>query len=275
MPEEVRDQAAQDLSPEPSPDELGAEVVIEEPEVGGGDEPQQREEPGQKQTRYQTRIDELTKKFREEERRRVALEDEVRTIRQQQMQQPQYQQPNPQQAIAQLKAQKRAHLAALEFDKADDVDERIRSVEKAIDEQRLLYQISTINQQRDIQATTTRFVKETPWYDQGSGEFNEPMAVYANYLAQQKASQLGRRTADDLMTEIRRETEEKFNYKRATTKQPVSFVGGVKGEGMPSQKVVTLSADQRKVARMMFPDDPDAEKKYARGLAGIEGGQNG
>ena len=286
MEEQVQAPAHEGLQEELTPDDLQGTVEVELPTEAAqaSDEvtpeqllemsKEQQDSYQQKKRDAQSRINDLTKKYREEERKRIALEERLRLLETQQQQPPQSQQPttNPAEQLKFLKQQKRQALADMDFVKADEVQDLIDNV---VNTQRYQQQQQMERQrsiQSEIKSTLDKFVAETEWFNPTSPTHNKPMAAYAVYLEHDLA-QKWKGDYASLLHHVRETVEREMNYTKPTGKQPVSFVGGVGNTSSPANRTVRLTEAQRLVAQKMFGDDPDALKKYAQGLVTAERGR--
>ncbi len=230
----------------------------------------------EKKTKYQTRIDELTKKFRDSERKTIELETKLRMAEErpsqqiQQIQQQPQQQLNPEQIIFQMKQQKREALANMNFVVADEIQDQISTYQEQLKEHKQRISTTQAQIQGEIKNTLNKFQTETEWFNKASTSFSEPMAGYAAYLEYQLAS-TWRGSYSELLSNIKEKVEQEFSYQKGKEKKPISFIGGANTQQTSAPKTIRLSQEQRDVAMKMFGDSPDALKKYAQELYKIEG----
>jgi hypothetical protein len=123
-----------------------------------------------------------------------------------------------------------------------------------------------------VEVAVATFKQDTPWFDSASDKYDPMMAGAAQAVDAQLVNDpewKGKPVAV-ILTEVRRRVEEKF---KVTPNVP--SVGGVEsgGAGAVAGGTVTLSQEQVRAARMLFPDDPEAEIKYSEQLQFSKGGK--
>lgn len=228
----------------------------------------------EKRSKYQVRINELTKKYREEERKRIELETRLKMVDERPQAQPVQQQiqpqMNPEQILFQWKQEKRAALANMDFVKADEIQDAISNYQEQLKEHKQRMNMTQTQIQTEVKNTLNKFQTETEWFNKSNSNFSEPMAGYAAYLEYQLAPTWHGSYAD-LLSQIKTRVEQEFAYTKDREKKPISFIGGANTQQSSTPKTIRLSQDQRAVAMKMFDGDPNALKKYAQELYKIEG----
>ena len=135
------------------------------------------------------------------------------------------------------------------------------------------FSVSQVNnkKQPDIdvafQVAFESFVTDNPWF-----EDDDIMKAAATVIDSKlsKDAEWGKKSHRVRLNEVARQTKEKFGMGKK-----IQYYSAVEGVGsMPStpKNVIRLSAKQREVARMMFGNNDEAELRYARQVAKMQGG---
>lgn len=172
------------------------------------------------------------------------------------------------QKIADLKAKKKQALTDHDLVADYEVSEQIRELERKLEQPMPPAQTKTVAspEQAKREAAVETFVANTDWFNQSSEKYDERMEAYA-ILLENKMLPSWQGSYPALLKEIKDKVEAKFEYGKAAEKpsgkQPVvPMVESVGGIGLNASAKPQLTDEQRRVARMMFPDNPDAEKIY-------------
>lgn len=229
------------------------------------------------------KVEELTNKFAETEtvfgELRAQNEQLTKTLQElqtgQQKKSEADQQAAVQTTLADLKAQRAEAYDSNDFKKAAEIQDQIQELtikmhtpapkkEEAIN-------IDEALAKREVEQAVKSFTADTPWFNTKDPGYDPIMVGAAKELdvILSKDPVWGRKPVADQLTEVKRRVEERFGYK-ATGKAPVGGrlpgVGPVNTGGGAARDSYTLSPDQVKVSRMLFPNDPNPEVKYAEQL---------
>jgi len=252
----------------------GGEVEEEEPPKKEGKEEEPKEEVKEKEPAPKTkksaedRIGEITKKFRTEERKRLAVEEKLKAIEEklkgvadEHTKEKQQKIDNEIDAlwklygdavsegdgeeavkihkkIDELKSKKASPPQKKEKKEASDeeIDERVieKEAERAVD----------------------RFKKRNPWFNE-----NEDMREFAIYTEKRLNKKGFDGTYEELLDEVETEVKARFTTKRSGLPS-VAGVGATKR--MTSESTYELNEEEKKVAHGVYPGIPrkEAEKKY-------------
>lgn len=130
----------------------------------------------------------------------------------------------------------------------------------------------------DVSAAVAEFVSSSPWYDENHEEYDELMASAAKGLSSKLSADpaWANKSAKVFLAEVKKRVEARFGYGKKDEdkdkdkdeqRRPFEQnLGGVDTSGNRGTKTVTLSPEERRVARLLNPDDPNAEIKYAEQL---------
>lgn len=125
--------------------------------------------------------------------------------------------------------------------------------------------------QREMMSATLQFMGRAPWYDPRSPEYDPVMAGAANAVdaAIEKDPVWGRKSVVDQLDEIKRRVETRFGYRPKS----LPSVGRIAaGGGREKELVASLTPEERRMARQMLGDTPEAEVRYAKQKAATERG---
>lgn len=172
------------------------------------------------------------------------------------------------QSIVDLKAKKKEALRDMDLVTADEVGDEIKALEEKLKQPPApVAKPEASPQEAAVAAAVETFVANTDWFNPKNDKSDERMRAYAIHL-ENTMRPSWKEGYPALLKEIRSKVEKEFDYgkaaERPTGRQQVvpmvEAVGGIGGNNA-SVKVV-LSDEQKRVARRMFPDDPNAEKTY-------------
>lgn len=176
------------------------------------------------------------------------------------------------QRLASLKAAKKAAIAAVDYEKAFELEDQI--TELVLDMARpkpeeIAKIATTATSQNDANALVEEFKAETEWFEPigSDGKQNPKYDVAKRGMAialEQELLPGWKRSYRELLKEVRKRVDDRFTEKKTVPQTPIAGVAGVTPRATPvSASVINLTADEKRVVRMMFGDDPDGEKKYA------------
>lgn len=173
------------------------------------------------------------------------------------------------QQLVTLRAAKKVALSDVDYEKAfgigDQIDDLILKIAQNPEE------IQRVVNQTANDADLAEFVKNADWF---SPELS-PGVENPNYdpvkagAAKEVELALGRKgkykNQRELLAAVNKTLDERFSNKPPPP-PPIPGVAGVASKETPSTSTVTLSTEQRRVVKMMFPDNPDGEKDYIEQL---------
>jgi hypothetical protein len=245
--------------------------AVEEPQVEEQQEAAQTEgEPEQKKHEPapgSPRWNEIYKKTKDQERRIAELESMVISSQQQQPQG--RNQPPEVTQIMHLRQARKEAATALDMATVEEINDQIRNLENQLWAKHNEEVMRGVTTRTSEQNAVENFAKQTEWFNETKGTFDEKMAVYAIHLKGRMAPSW-RGTLPDLLEEVKHKTEEAFSYQaKGTTqsKKPVSYVNSGNDSKASTNAPVTLTAQERETAHLYFGEGPEAEKKYATAKA--------
>jgi len=179
--------------------------------------------------------------------------------------------------IAELNREKKKALDDADFDRYDQIRDKI-------DDLKLAKMAEKFNkpsgdngkkpeaQTQDIDDRIAAQVAEQKFYSDNPDLVDtawKKQAILAIYDDMAKDSKFKTLSMQGRMSELAKRARKEF---KVEAKSPTyQFVEPASGSPPPAKNanVVKLNAEERKIARNMFPDDPNAEKRYARQKAMI------
>lgn len=126
-------------------------------------------------------------------------------------------------------------------------------------------------EKKETEKAVKKFTKETSWFDEDSDDYDETMSDAAIML-DQRLMQSWDGTIEERFGEVKKQIEERFNYKKNTKNMPLPNLSGVGNIPSGKNAKIELTPEQKRVAFMLFPDDKEGEKKYSEQLKIIRGG---
>ena len=205
----------------------------------------------------------------ETKRRTSAIENEITSI---------------ENKIDTLKGERSKARKEADFDEIDRLDGQIDKVKDALQAKRQQVVEKTLEKapkaapvDPDLQAIDN-FAKECPWFQYGNEKFTPRMAAdakeYDTHLMNMEKWK-GRPISERLQA-VKEKIETDYNWKTAKSDNGRKVGGseGVGREGPPTTPTdIELTDDQKRTARLMFPDKPksEAEKIYAKEVKFIQG----
>lgn len=169
-----------------------------------------------------------------------------------------------------LRAQKRGFIKNGDHEKVADIEDKIEDIREKMYETTLKRETIKEDEVRAIVKKEVLSVKadnvfddfeaKTEWFSPASAEYDEEMAATALGL-DLKLSKTFEGSDKERLQEVKKRVEARFGYKRKNRTSPtVERVGGEeKGKEVIG---VELTSDELHIARNLFPNDPDANKKY-------------
>lgn len=169
-----------------------------------------------------------------------------------------------------LKAQKKEFIKNGDHEKAADIEDKIDDLREKMyatpqkketikeDDVRKIVKMevdfATANKPFDD------FETNTEWFNTESPEYDQDMASMAIGLDKTLDGKF-EGSVKERLQEVRKRVEARFGYKRKNrTSPPVEGVGG--GDDKKTDVKVELTSEELHIARNLFPNDPDANKKY-------------
>lgn len=177
--------------------------------------------------------------------------------------------------IKTLKARKLEAYDIADFKAIAMIDDRLDELKDKKYEIRLQREKDELAQKIDkktqeppnaVNSVVESWIEETEWYNLNSDKYDPIMVGAAIKLEEVLADDPAwkNKSVRQRLNEVKRRVEDKFSYGK--TKAPPNTVEGVSNMSTGEAKTITLSEDQKYVARMMFKNmtPKDAEKKYAQ-----------
>lgn len=172
--------------------------------------------------------------------------------------------------LQELRMQKRELIKNGDHEKAADIEDKIDDLREKMyatpQKKETIKEddVREIVKREVISATENKvfddFESNTEWFNPISADYDEEMAATALGL-DLKLSKTFEGSAKERLQEVKKRVEARFGYKRKNrTSPPVEGVGG-DGKGKDNIKV-ELTSEELHIARNLFPNDPDADKKY-------------
>ena len=168
-----------------------------------------------------------------------------------------------------LRAQKRELIKNGDHEKVADIEDKIDdlrekmyanpSKKETIKED----EVRAIVKKEVISATVNKvyddFETNTEWFNPDSSEYDQDMASMAIGL-DRTLSESFEGSPKERLQEVKKRVETRFGYKRKKDSPIVEGIGG--GDGKKTDIKVELTSDELHIARNLFPNDPEANKKY-------------
>lgn len=159
---------------------------------------------------------------------------------------------------------------ALEIqDVIDDLRDKKRAAFNVPPRVNVNEEVSKALEKQESERAVNEFVSETPWINRSMPEFDSAMYGYAVVL-EKELSPGWNGSLKSLYNEVRKRVEARFNYNdnnNNKTKSPISpEVERVGAESFSKNNDVKLTDEEKKTARLIFPNDPKAEYKYKESL---------
>lgn len=117
------------------------------------------------------------------------------------------------------------------------------------------------------------FQKMAPWFNESDEKYDVKMASLAVGIdaAIQTDQKYSHMDGHEKLKEVKRQVEELFNYNQPPATPP-SVSGISLGGGAPASNTVKLSPEEVRVAKNLFPDNPNALIMYAEQKKLTQGG---
>lgn len=169
-----------------------------------------------------------------------------------------------------LKAQKKEFIKNGDHEKAADIEDKIDDLREKMyvtpQKKEIIKEedVREIVKREVVSATVNKvfddFETTTEWFNPESSEYDEEMAATALGL-DLKLSKTFEGSAKERLQEVKKRVEARFGYKRKNRGSP--SVEGVGGDDKGKDNIkVELTSEELHIARNLFPNDPDANKKY-------------
>lgn len=186
------------------------------------------------------------------------------------------QQTAVQNTLAALKSQRAEALDANDLKKAYELQDQIQELtikmHTPAPKKEEPVNIDEALAKREVEQAVRSFTADTPWFNPQKQEYDPIMAGAAKEIDTILAKDpvWGKKPVADQLTEVKRRVEERFGYKGNGGGAPsggrLPGVGPVNTGGGAGRGSITLTPDQVKAARMLFPNDTNPEAKYAEQL---------
>lgn len=126
-------------------------------------------------------------------------------------------------------------------------------------------------QQAEFQVAVATLASEAPWFDPASEKYDAIMTGAAQAVDRQLANdpKWNTRALVEQYREVKRRVETRFGYGKSRTSPLVGRVG----DSQVSSSGSLLTPEQLRVAKALFPDDPNAEVEYSKQLRVMKGGR--
>ncbi len=205
----------------------------------------------------------------ETERRASAIENEITGI---------------ENKIDTLKGERSRARKEADFDEADRLDGQIDKAKDALQLKRQQTAEKTLEKAPKVapvdpeMQAIDNFAKECPWFQYGNKDFTPRMASdakeYDTHLM--NSPEWRGRPISERLQAVKEKIEADYSWKKAKSDNGRKVGGseGVGREGPPAHPTdIELTDDQKRTARLMFPDKPklEAEKIYAKEVKFIQG----
>lgn len=169
-----------------------------------------------------------------------------------------------------LRVQKRELIKNGDHEKAADIEDRIDDLREkmysASQNKETIKEkdVREIVKKEVVSATVNKvfddFETNTEWFNPESSDYDQDMVAMAIGL-DRTLSESFEGSPKERLQEVRRRVETRFGYKRKNrASPPVEGVGG--GDDKKTDIKTELTADELHIAKNLFPNDPDANKKY-------------
>ena len=178
--------------------------------------------------------------------------------------------------LADLKTQRAEALDANDLKKAYEIQDQIQELtikmHTPAPKKEELADIDAALTKRETEKAVAAFASETAWFNTKNPDYDPIMVGAAKELDAviSKDPVWGKKPVAEQLAEVKKRVETRFGYKGAQGNPPekgrLPGVGEINTGGGASRGSVTLTAEQVKVARMLFPNETNPETKYAEQL---------